>query len=436
MTQTIETPERKSARFDASRRPAAPELDQIVTAATQAADVITAQDAAALRKLKGKISRPATREQRVKQTEADAALFANAVHAEARGMDGFTVNRGNTRSKSRYRSQGRALVHRLDLHVRNGYFEQDLGVHSPFGGSLTVVRPSAMLRALIGGMSYLATVANHQHDEIVMLKGTKRADGYAELEEYTDSELTNRYRAEVRFINHKLAQADLDYVADLTTDGYGIDTRETFLRRYFTRGSFISGGRLFGGWWLPLSKEDRLANVLIGGESVVSLDFQAMGAMLAYAAAGAVPPEGDLYPTRYTLGSPGDSQTVHLRRETVKRLFSACLFAEGRLTQWPRNLQAAGRGVNVADVITALRAAHPAIAPLMFQGLGHALQFVESSILIDAMLRLLTNGITALPVHDCVVVPESAHEAAKGIMLEVFERHTGLPGRISVERAE
>lgn len=430
-------PPKRTARFDAARRPAAPELDRIVAGATTDADSTAKADAAELLRTKGRHCRPPTAAQTVKERDADAVLFANAVHAEARGYDGFTVNRGDRiRRKSRYRTQGRALVKRLDLHTRNGYFEQTLGYRSQFGNQLTVVRPTALLRTLTDGMTYLATVADHAQDEIVMLKGTKRADGHAQLVEYKDDERTHQYRSQVRFINRMLASADIDYVADLSTDGYGVDTRECFLRRYFTRSSFVSGGRMFGGWWLSVSKDDRLANTMIGGESVVSLDFQSMGARLAYAAAGAIPPEGDLYPTRYTVGAHGEHAAVTLQRDTVKRLFNACLFAESPLQQWPRNLQAASRGVNVGDVIAGLSAAHPALAPLWFTGAGHGLQFVESTILVQIMLRLLTQGITALPVHDCVVVPGSDREPAEAIMRETFEFHTGIPAAITAESAE
>lgn len=439
-TESTEATERKPARFDASRRPAVAELEQIVTTATAAADATAQADAADLRRRTGKVTRGARgAADRAKKADADAVLFANAVHAEATGRPGFTVSRSDrARRKSRYRSQSRALVERLDLHVRNGYLEEDRAPRCQFGGHLTVVRPSPMLREQIAGMSWLATLADHRHDEIVMLKGTKKADGHAELQEYEDTPETHAHRADMKFINRYLARADLDYVADLSTDGYGVDTRERFLRRYFTRGSFLSGGRLFGGWWQPLSKEDRLANVLIGGEAVASLDFHAMGPMLAYASLGVMPPSSDLYdiiPASYTFGPPGESQTVTLKRSTVKKLFNACLFAEAPLQQWPRGLQPAGRGVNVAEVITAIKRAHPALTPALFTGGGHTLQLIESSILVDILKRLIVQGITPLPVHDCVVVPESAVDSAHAIMAQAFEQATGLPARISVERA-
>jgi hypothetical protein len=72
----------------------------------------------------------------------------------------------------------------------------------------------------------------------------------------------------------------------------------------------------------------------------------------------------------------------------------------------------------------------------MFKGLGHALQFSESEILIDALLKLIDLDIPALPVHDCLVVPQSALEVTQGVMENTFAFHTGATARIAAEYPE
>ena len=51
-----------------------------------------------------------------------------------------------------------------------------------------------------------------------------------------------------------------------------VDLSERRLRRYFTRGSFESGGRLFGWFWQELNKKQR-KNIIIDDEEAVSLDY-------------------------------------------------------------------------------------------------------------------------------------------------------------------
>ena len=49
-------------------------------------------------------------------------------------------------------------------------------------------------------------------------------------------------------INQWIKEADLNYLMPINSKT-DVDLGERRLRRYFTRGSFESGGRLFGGFW-------------------------------------------------------------------------------------------------------------------------------------------------------------------------------------------
>ena len=50
-----------------------------------------------------------------------------------------------------------------------------------------------------------------------------------------------------------------------------VDLGKRKLRRYFIKGSFESGGRLFGGFWQELNKDQR-KNIITDDEEAVSLD--------------------------------------------------------------------------------------------------------------------------------------------------------------------
>ena len=62
----------------------------------------------------------------------------------------------------------------------------------------------------------------------------------------------------------------------------------------------------------------------------------------------------------------------------------------------------------------------------MTSGMGMLLFRKESDILADVLLTLKAQGITALPIHDAVVVRDDKSDKAKAVMKEVFEDHTGV----------
>lgn len=64
---------------------------------------------------------------------------------------------------------------------------------------------------------------------------------------------------------------------------------------------------------------------------------------------------------------------------------------------------------------------------------GMKFMFLESEILIDVLLELNNKGIAALPIHDCILVKESAQKIAKEAMLRVFKQHTKLDATVSIE---
>ncbi len=57
----------------------------------------------------------------------------------------------------------------------------------------------------------------------------------------------------------------------------------------------------------------------------------------------------------------------------------------------------------------------------------------ESDILIDVLLALKKQQITALPIHDAVLVRHDNAQQAREVMVRVFQGHTGLVPEVSVE---
>jgi hypothetical protein len=86
----------------------------------------------------------------------------------------------------------------------------------------------------------------------------------------------------------------------------------------------------------------------------------------------------------------------------------------------------------VKDVTDAIIAAHPAISGAFFTGIGHLCQFRESQILVEVLRILVWLGITALPIHDAIIVPASAAAKAQRVMLHTFKVKTGQDGVVDI----
>lgn len=247
---------------------------------------------------------------------------------------------------------------------------------------------------------------------------------------------------EVMAINAHLCTANIEAGEVLHVAGWSstITDRLTTphhrqLRRAF-KGDYASGGRLYGGWWQTLPRDLR-KHIRIDGEAVVNVDFSAMYLKLAYAEAGNRVPRGDLYDLT---GTDHERHDWPRLREGRKRLVSIAIMGKGPLRQWPGGTpreredirSCFPKGAKVKHEVAAIRERHKAIADWFECGRGLSLQRTESDILVAVLLKLNARGITALPIHDAVLVAESQGETAQRIMETEARKVTGatIPAKI------
>jgi hypothetical protein len=159
----------------------------------------------------------------------------------------------------------------------------------------------------------------------------------------------------------------------------------------------------------------RLANeevISLSRKPVATLDYSSMFARLAYARKGVQPPEGDLY------AIPG----LEGHRDAVKLGVSALLFDQHTRRQWPKTEEPVQRlptGWTVARFRNALIERHPLIADCFGTGLGFQLMHVESEIMVQVLTTVSSEGVTALPLHDGILVRKSHASMGKEAMEEV-----------------
>ena len=122
-------------------------------------------------------------------------------------------------------------------------------------------------------------------------------------------------------------------------------------------------------------------------------------------------------------------------RKAVKILMLCMLNTKQRIRSWPDGVSKLfPEGTRLTDARNAIESAHPALAGRWYQDRGVKYMNTESNILVSTLMFLLKQNVPALPVHDCVLVPESGVEIAQEFMLRSFQFHTGHAGRVSISR--
>lgn len=359
-----------------------------------------------------------------------AAVVCDLIHRFITKPDGWvsvSLSNQNLGRASRYRATVMnktlpAVIKRL-AEPEMAFVEMEIGHQGYFGPARRTVMKagSRLLTRLHDHGIGLDDLTQSTGQEVIILKDSK-ADYWDEggLVEYDDTDQTRHYRDEVQAINAWLTQADIQFDGDPI-----VDDTDRLLRRYFSRGSFDCGGRLFGGFWQPLPKWQRHKGLLIDGEEVATLDYGQMAPRILYGLAGVPAPTTDSYLL------PG----LEAHRKGVKKVMNALLFADKPLTRFPADTRKLfPTRMAFAQVVEALQQLHTPINHLFFTGIGHQVQFVESEILVDVLLALKTEGIIGLPVHDAVIVARSSIPQVSKIMLEVFKGYTGVEGVVSEER--
>lgn len=376
-----------------------------------------------LRKRKRKPNDEMSFRQAITAVASDLAVYAIA--AESHGIY-LSLSHRKPAQKSRYRDptatrKMSALLKMLSS-PQLDLIKIDIGYETAKGKNrATVIRPSVAMMQLIAkyGLS-LKDFGEVERTEPIELKTGK--ENYRDRGRRVDFEETARtlkLREQMQGINSYLAAANIRHVGPKA-----VDTNKRQMRRVFTCDSFESGGRLFGGFWQTMKKEERLRHLRINGEPVVELDFGQVMPRLMYAHAGVIPGMNDLY----AIKGLGDQD-----RKGIKKVMSSMQFVMSPLKRFPKGTRKYfSEDVKVQDVTEAIMKTHPGIAHLFHTGIGHHCQYLESCILVEVLRILNSFTITALPIHDAIIVPVSAVEKAKRVMLHTFEVKTGQKGTVDV----
>lgn len=303
------------------------------------------------------------------------------------------------------------------------WLELKKGRHVPyFGGEQTRIRAHWRLKVRMDergiGFEDIGRDPSLMGDPIELR--SEKIRGKAKTLTVPPGEPAETLRVQMLRINDALAKADIFCFPD--EDGRERDIGNRWVRRIFNNGRLDHGGRLYGGFWQQMSAEHRVDRIELSGEQVVSLDFGQCGVRIAYGIAGAQPPEGDLYSV----------PRLENRRDGVKVVLNSMLASSEKLTRKPAgSAKHFPRHWSIRDIEERIFEHHNAIRDLCYTGLAWTLQYIESRVLVRAMLELLDKGISVLPIHDCLLAPASAVTTVRETLMKSFKDITGVEGQIT-----
>jgi hypothetical protein len=271
-------------------------------------------------------------------------------------------------------------------------------------------------------------------DEII-LRGEKPSSDYGPSREarerihFAETVETELLRHQVRRLNEHFATVQLD---QLQGSEEPIDLSRRIVNRAFLDGRFDRGGRLGGAaFWLTLEKDRRRNHLLIDGEPIAEVDLTAAHPAIAYGLEGLVMEHDPYCPP----------ELADIPRETLKLASMVFLWDryKPRSGRFPGKIyEGLPEGVTYGQVYEALLRHNQPIADYLgnAEPRGAELMWHESEIIIDATVRCFDAGISALPIHDALVVPVSKAEKAQRLLSEAFEARLGVAPMVSLKSFE
>jgi hypothetical protein len=238
-------------------------------------------------------------------------------------------------------------------------------------------------------------------------------------------------------------------------DPSALDFSDRAVRRLFAQGSFERGGRFYGGWWQGVPSELR-KYIEVDGLMTVELDFASIQPRMLYALADENP-----YDDAYVL--PGWGLEF---RPIAKKAFNQLLNSSQSSrnpNHWPQRFAptlsllnesppADWNAKNQNEKLRYIRALftqktnrdydqfltdllnfHAPIDSSFFSGAWAEMQFLDSQIAEKTMIKLLDQGVTALPIHDSFIVRRGAERLLDEAMKNAFKEVVGIDALVDAD---
>ena len=173
-----------------------------------------------------------------------------------------------------------------------------------------------------------------------------------------------------------------------------IDLTRRTLVRIFSEGRFDRGGRFYRVWWQNVPSEYR-KYITIDGKPTCEYDYSQLNPHMIYFLRDKELGSEDAY----------DRVLDGEHRDLVKEAFNAMIQASSQLLHEPKDIDLSEVDFDWPFLRQAVLDAHKPIADMFFAGHGNFLQYVDSCMAEDVMLKFAKQeDAPVLPVHDSFIM--------------------------------
>jgi len=211
-------------------------------------------------------------------------------------------------------------------------------------------------------------------------------------------------------------------------DKQSINYSNVCLRRIFSRGSMLLGGRFYGGWWQSLPSKFR-PHITIDGQKTTEVDFSTMSLRILYAKENIqIPDNKDLY----DIGLRGSKSYLSESRELIKIYINAILNDD------KGNFRLDSKQLNTLKLTNnqlkqKVYNTHKDISKYFFTGIGLKTMFIDSQIAEKILLHFLGQEVVVLPVHDSFIINSEYVNDLEETMISQFREVVGSSTKVKIK---
>lgn len=246
---------------------------------------------------------------------------------------------------------------------------------------------------------------------------------------YEDTPETEAMRARLSEINTKLDATLIATTRQLTIHDRKpeYEGRKVRLHRMFNRGSFMRGGRFYGGWWQNIRSHAR-ATITLDGQHTIEADFRGFNPAVLLAQAGQPIPDD---PYALFVGADAPKEL----RDHAKTTLAAFINSKSGATEEPRGFDSARWGMSAEDFRQKVLDAFPMVPALLATDKGMTLQRLESDLAEAIMLHFVRQGHAILPIHDAFIVQVHLERELVRVMKDTFKARLGKVPPVKVTKS-
>jgi len=219
-----------------------------------------------------------------------------------------------------------------------------------------------------------------------------------------------RHWADLYLTDADLLKLNKQLIKDKDHDYSPIQLHRQTLRRIFISDAFNEGGRFYGAWWHNIPSAYR-AFITIDGKFTDEFDYGRLHPTILYAEKGL-----SIDDDAYDIGIGSE------HRDVIKQAFNAMVQMNKPSNTPPREIDFKSTGKTWKEIRDLILEKHEPIADCFFCGMGNKLQFKDSRLAEQVMLRFAKQDIPVLPVHDSFIIIRGLYSELVNVMNEEFAK--------------